>query len=260
MQFPGLEGILPGFGRFSPNDWGLGLELRDRKQPHWTGARNSPTTFGHFGRSGGFLWVDPEAGLALACLSDLDFGAWAKEAWPRLADAVSPTRPSRRRYPRWACAGARAAFRGGSCGPAGPPGRPRTTPSELGPAAQELSRAARLAPSGRRALLFAVAEAEHPLDVALRQRAERLGLRLAVFEQDHQGDRLHAVAVRQLPLVVNVDLDDLQPVLVRDPIEDGGDAVARGAPLGPESRRSPCPRIRAPPSSKVVSVASTAAI
>ena len=45
-------------------------------------------TFGHFGRSGTFLWVDPEAGIALACLTDLDFGDWAVDAWPRLADAV----------------------------------------------------------------------------------------------------------------------------------------------------------------------------
>jgi len=88
VQFPGLDGVLPGFGRQSPNDWGLGLELRNDKSPHWTGARNSPRTFGHFGRSGTFLWVDPEAGLALACLTDLAFGDWAKDAWPRLADAV----------------------------------------------------------------------------------------------------------------------------------------------------------------------------
>lgn len=88
VQFPGLEGVLPGFGRMTPNDWGLGLELRDAKQPHWTGTRNSPETFGHFGRGGGFLWIDPEAELALLCLTDLDFGDWAKDAWPRLADAV----------------------------------------------------------------------------------------------------------------------------------------------------------------------------
>lgn len=88
VQFPGLVGVLPGFGRMEPNDWGLGLELRDAKSPHWTGSRNSPRTYGHFGRSGTFLWVDPEAGLALACLTDLDFGDWSKEAWPRLADAV----------------------------------------------------------------------------------------------------------------------------------------------------------------------------
>ena len=48
----------------------------------------SALTFGHFGRSGTFLWVDPAVELALACLTDLAFGDWAREAWPRLADAV----------------------------------------------------------------------------------------------------------------------------------------------------------------------------
>lgn len=86
--FPGLAGVLPGFGPQQPNDWGLGFELRDDKSPHWTGERNSSRTFGHFGRSGGFLWADPDAGLACACLTDLDFGPWAKAAWPALSDAV----------------------------------------------------------------------------------------------------------------------------------------------------------------------------
>jgi CubicO group peptidase (beta-lactamase class C family) len=88
VQFPGLDGVLPGFGRQEPNDWGLGFELRDGKAPHWTGSRNSPETFGHFGRSGTFVWVDPAAELAVACLTDEPFGDWAAEAWPRLADAV----------------------------------------------------------------------------------------------------------------------------------------------------------------------------
>lgn len=88
VAFPGLVGVLPDFGRFEPNDWGLGFELRDGKQPHWTGTRNSARTFGHFGGAGTFLWVDPEAGLALACLTDREFGPWAKEAWPRFSDAV----------------------------------------------------------------------------------------------------------------------------------------------------------------------------
>jgi CubicO group peptidase (beta-lactamase class C family) len=88
VQFPGLAGVLPGFGRQAPNDWGLGIELRDGKSPHWTGARNSARTFGHFGRSGTFLWVDPEAGIALGCLTDRPFGDWGAVAWPRLADAV----------------------------------------------------------------------------------------------------------------------------------------------------------------------------
>jgi len=88
VQFPGLSGVIPGIGRFEPNDWGLGLELRDDKRPHWTGAHNSPRTFGHFGGSGTFLWVDPEADLACVALSDREFDDWALEAWPRLSDAV----------------------------------------------------------------------------------------------------------------------------------------------------------------------------
>jgi CubicO group peptidase (beta-lactamase class C family) len=88
VAFPGLVGVLPGFGRMDPNDGGLGFELRDDKRPHWTGERNSPGTFGHFGQSGSFLWVDPDAGLACASLADEQFGDWAKNAWPRLADAV----------------------------------------------------------------------------------------------------------------------------------------------------------------------------
>ena len=88
VQFPGLVGILPGFGRQEPNDWGLGFELRGAKSPHWTGRSNSPRTFGHFGRTGTFLWVDPERGLALAVVTDLQFGDWATDAWPRLSDAV----------------------------------------------------------------------------------------------------------------------------------------------------------------------------
>ncbi|HUK93991.1 MAG TPA: serine hydrolase domain-containing protein [Gaiellaceae bacterium] len=88
VQFPGLAGVLPDVGRMEPNDWGLGFELRDAKAPHWTGTQNSPRTFGHFGGSGSFVWLDPERGLALACLEDLNFGPWALEAWPRLSDAV----------------------------------------------------------------------------------------------------------------------------------------------------------------------------
>jgi CubicO group peptidase (beta-lactamase class C family) len=88
VAFPGLAGVLPGFGRQDPNDWGLGFELRDAKSPHWTGSRNSPRTFGHFGASGTFLWVDPDARVACVCVTDEEFGDWARDAWPRLADAV----------------------------------------------------------------------------------------------------------------------------------------------------------------------------
>ncbi|GAA2887244.1 serine hydrolase domain-containing protein [Microbacterium esteraromaticum] len=86
--FPGLYGVLPGYGVQRPNDWGLGFELRDGKSPHWTSTANSPATFGHFGQSGTFLWVDPQAQAACVVLADRDFGPWAAEAWPPLSDAV----------------------------------------------------------------------------------------------------------------------------------------------------------------------------
>jgi CubicO group peptidase (beta-lactamase class C family) len=88
VAFPGLDGVLPGFGRQNPNDWGLGFEIRDDKDPHWTGRNNSASTFGHFGQTGSFLWVDPVAGLACAALAGMPFDAWAIEAWPPFSDAV----------------------------------------------------------------------------------------------------------------------------------------------------------------------------
>jgi CubicO group peptidase (beta-lactamase class C family) len=88
VVFPGLSGILPGFGNQKPNDWGLGFSIRDHKSPHWTGTGNSPETFGHFGQSGTFLWVDPAAGIACVALTDRMFGPWAIEVWPVLSDAV----------------------------------------------------------------------------------------------------------------------------------------------------------------------------
>ncbi|MFD4141647.1 MULTISPECIES: serine hydrolase domain-containing protein [unclassified Streptomyces] len=85
---PGLSGILPGYGHQKPNDWGLGFEIRDSKSPHWTGASSSPRTFGHFGQSGTFLWIDPDARAACVALADRAFGPWAIDAWPRFTDAV----------------------------------------------------------------------------------------------------------------------------------------------------------------------------
>ncbi|MDQ3778476.1 MAG: beta-lactamase family protein [Actinomycetota bacterium] len=96
VQFPGLAGVIPEMGRFDPNDWGLGVELRDRKPGHWSGTLPSERTFGHWGGSGTFLWVDPDRELALACLTDLEFGDWARTAWPALSDAVVAEASTRR--------------------------------------------------------------------------------------------------------------------------------------------------------------------
>lgn len=88
VQYPGLRGVLPGFGGQDPNDWGLGFEIRGHKSPHWTGSANSPATYGHFGQSGTMFWIDPSAGIGLVALADRGFGPWAAEAWPQLSDTV----------------------------------------------------------------------------------------------------------------------------------------------------------------------------
>ncbi|MCH9640830.1 MAG: beta-lactamase family protein [Actinomycetia bacterium] len=88
VQFPGLDGVLPGFGQQRPNDWGLGFEIRNGKSPHWTGKTNTAGTYGHFGQSGTFLWVDPGADLALIVLTDREFGDWAHAVMPALSDEV----------------------------------------------------------------------------------------------------------------------------------------------------------------------------
>ncbi|MFV0306790.1 MAG: serine hydrolase domain-containing protein [Desertimonas sp.] len=93
-QFPRLSGIVPAIGRFDPCPWGLGFELRGDKSPHWTGAHNSPATYGHFGGAGTMAWCDPAAGCALVALSDLAFDRWSVEAmrvWPALSDTTLAT-------------------------------------------------------------------------------------------------------------------------------------------------------------------------
>jgi CubicO group peptidase (beta-lactamase class C family) len=88
VQYPGLAGVLPGYGTQRPNDWGLGFEIRDGKSPHWTGTANNPATFGHFGQSGTFIWADPVAGLALVVLTNRKFGDWAHLLWPAISNEV----------------------------------------------------------------------------------------------------------------------------------------------------------------------------
>jgi len=88
VAFGHLDGVLPGYGRQTPNPWGLGIEVRGDKAPHWTGSNNSHHTFGHFGRSGTFIWVDPIARRTAVFLGDRDFGPWAIEAWPTISDAA----------------------------------------------------------------------------------------------------------------------------------------------------------------------------
>ncbi|MCO5312739.1 MAG: beta-lactamase family protein [Microthrixaceae bacterium] len=91
VQFADIDGVLPGYGTQRPNPWGLGVEIRGHKSPHWTGSLNSPETYGHFGQTGTFVWIDPVRSLGLVGLGDLDFGNWALPLWPVLSDAVIRT-------------------------------------------------------------------------------------------------------------------------------------------------------------------------
>jgi CubicO group peptidase (beta-lactamase class C family) len=90
VQFPGLAGLVPGVGRYDPCDWGLGPELKDGKDNHWMGGARSPETFGHFGRSGCFVWVDPVAELAAVAVTDRNFDdeGWGMQVWPGWSDAL----------------------------------------------------------------------------------------------------------------------------------------------------------------------------
>jgi CubicO group peptidase (beta-lactamase class C family) len=88
VAFPGLPGVVPGVGRYEHCDWGLGFELKGSKSPHWTAPNGSPRTFGHFGRSGAFVWVDPDARVACVCGGGAAFGPWAVEDWSRFSEAV----------------------------------------------------------------------------------------------------------------------------------------------------------------------------
>ena len=88
VQYPGLDGFVPGYGKHRPNDWGLGFEIRGHKKPHWTAPGHSPRTYGHFGQAGTFLWVDPDRRAAAVVLTDRPFGAWAKPLWSEFNQAV----------------------------------------------------------------------------------------------------------------------------------------------------------------------------
>lgn len=87
-QFPDLGGIVPGIGKFEPCPWGLGVELKGDKHPHWMGDRVSPESYGHFGGSGTFIWVDPTLDLACVMLAQLEFDDWGMVHWLPFSNAV----------------------------------------------------------------------------------------------------------------------------------------------------------------------------
>ena len=67
--------------------WGLGVDLRGDKTPHFAPAEASPTSFGHAGASGCLAWADPAVGLAWAMLGARFFADWWQD-WPAIGAAV----------------------------------------------------------------------------------------------------------------------------------------------------------------------------
>lgn len=91
VQYPGLAGGIESFMTWERADWGLGPEIRDDKDPHWTGTRTSPGTLSHFGASGTVMWADPAAGVGLVCLANRGtYSGWMLRPgrWPDLSGRV----------------------------------------------------------------------------------------------------------------------------------------------------------------------------
>lgn len=82
--WPGLPGVLPGYGRQADNLWGMGPEIRADKSPHWLSSAHSPRAYGHFGQSGSFLWCEPATGACAVFLGAHPFGPMHVELWPQL--------------------------------------------------------------------------------------------------------------------------------------------------------------------------------
>ena len=82
-QFPGLAGVVPG-GRYDPNPWGLGFELKGEGTP-LDRTRRSPPPSGTSAAPGTFLWVDPDARLACVVLTDRPCRRLGAALWAALS-------------------------------------------------------------------------------------------------------------------------------------------------------------------------------
>lgn len=81
-------------------DWGLSVEVRGGKRPHWTPASVAPSSFGQIGSSGCLAWCDPTAHVSWAVVGAraTDCG-WLLRHGAALGDAAlatvrTPDRPS----------------------------------------------------------------------------------------------------------------------------------------------------------------------
>ncbi len=86
-----LSGGVEGFMIWPVCDWGLGFEIRDGKEPHWTGDATGPATISHFGASGTLAFVDPAARVGAVLLANRGtYARWMLEpgGWPDLCAAI----------------------------------------------------------------------------------------------------------------------------------------------------------------------------
>ncbi len=60
-QTDDLPGGYGGVFEYEKCAWGLGVDIKGAKKPHWTPPSASPRTFGHAGASGCVVWHDPDA-------------------------------------------------------------------------------------------------------------------------------------------------------------------------------------------------------
>jgi CubicO group peptidase (beta-lactamase class C family) len=89
-QFGPLPGGVGGVGEWPDLCWGLGFDVRGRREPHWAGASLSERAASHFGASGTLAWLDPERGLGLVALANRGtYAGWWREPWAALGAAVT---------------------------------------------------------------------------------------------------------------------------------------------------------------------------
>ncbi len=87
-QTDGLSGgLVSGVLEWPHCAWGLGVELRGDKNPHFSPAQASPASFGHAGASGCLAWCDQTARLTWAMLGCRTFESWW-QSWSAIGAAI----------------------------------------------------------------------------------------------------------------------------------------------------------------------------
>jgi CubicO group peptidase (beta-lactamase class C family) len=90
-QFGELPGGVEAVTLWDACPWGLGLDVRGTREPHWTGDSLTPTANTHFGSSGTLAWIDRVRGIGLVVLASRGSyaGWWSRPGgWADLTTEV----------------------------------------------------------------------------------------------------------------------------------------------------------------------------